>query len=156
MEIYLLRHGIAEDRSESGDDAHRVLTAQGIRQISHTALVMQTLHIQLDAIVTSPYYRTRQTADLIAHTFRVPPIVDERLSPGFDVQLLHYVLQQTRQSRVLFVAHEPDLSWIVWAASAQRVKFNRASLVRLSGMPGSWQFEFHLSPQAQATLVKFS
>jgi hypothetical protein len=52
MEVYLLRHGLAEERSESGDDVHRVLTAAGIRQISHTALVMQTLQIQLGAIVT--------------------------------------------------------------------------------------------------------
>jgi phosphohistidine phosphatase len=156
MEVYLLRHGLAEERSESGDDVHRVLTAAGIRQISHTALVMQTLQIQLGAIVTSPYYRTRQTADLIAHTYRIPPVVDERLSPGFDLQLLHQVLQQSRQSRVLVVAHEPDLSWIVWAASAHRVKFSRGSLARLDGMPGSWQFGFHLSPQAQAALVKFT
>lgn len=156
MEVYLLRHGVAEDRSESGDDAHRVLTAAGIRQISHTALVMQTLQIRIDAIVTSPYYRARQTADLIAHTYRTAPIVDERLSPGFDLQILHLSLQQLQRAHVLYVGHEPDLSWVVWVATAQRIKFNRAALVRLDGMPGAWQFGFHLSPQAQAALVKYS
>ena len=63
MELDLLRHGIAEDRSTSGEDAHRVLTAAGIKQITYTALAMQTLEITLDVIVTSPFSRTRQTAD---------------------------------------------------------------------------------------------
>lgn len=156
MELYLLRHGIAEDHSESGHDAHRVLTAAGIRQINHTALVMQMLKIQLDVIITSTLYRTRQTADIIGHTYQLHPIVDDRVSPGFEVNAMQHIVQQVRRPRVLFVGHEPDLGWMVMATTNQRVSVSRASLIRLDGEPGRWQFGFHLSPQAQAALVKFS
>ncbi|MFN5061073.1 MAG: SixA phosphatase family protein [Chloroflexota bacterium] len=156
MELYLLRHGIAEDHSESGHDAHRVLTAAGIRQINHTALVMQILKIQLDAIITSPLYRTRQTADIIGHSYQISPIVDERVSPGFEVNAMQQIVQQVRRPRVLIVGHEPDLGWMVTATTNQRVSVSRASLIRLDGEPGRWQLGFHLSPQAQAALVKFS
>ena len=156
MELYLLRHGIAEDHSESGHDAHRVLTAAGIRQINHTALVMQILNIGLDAIITSPLYRTRQTADIIGHSYQLQPIVDERVGPGVEVNAMQQIVQQVRRPRVLFVGHEPDLGWLVMATTNQRVSVSRASLIRLEGEPGRWQLGFHLSPQAQAALVKFT
>jgi phosphohistidine phosphatase len=156
MEIYLLRHGIAEDHSGSGHDAHRVLTADGIRQINHTALVMQTLNVQLDVIVTSPLYRTRQTADIIGHTYQLQPIVDDRVGPGFEVNVMQLIVQQIRRPRILFVGHEPDLGWLVLATTNQRINVARSSLIRLDGEPGRWQLGFHLSPQAQAALVKFS
>ncbi|MFZ9857663.1 MAG: SixA phosphatase family protein [Roseiflexaceae bacterium] len=156
MELYLLRHGIAEDHSESGHDMHRVLTAAGIRQINHTALVMQILNIRLDVIITSPLYRTRQTADIIGHSYQLAPIVDERVGPGFEVNTMHQIVQQVRRPRMLFVGHEPDLGWMVTATTNQRVSVSRASLIRLDGEPGRWQLGFNLSPQAQAALVKFS
>jgi phosphohistidine phosphatase len=156
MELYLLRHGIAEDHSESGHDAHRVLTAAGIRQINHTALVMQILNIKLDVIITSPLYRTRQTADIIGHSYQLAPVVDERVGPGFEVNTMQQIVQQVRQPRVLFVGHEPDLGWMVTATTNQRVSVSRASLIRLDGEPGRWHLGFHLSPQAQAALAKFS
>jgi phosphohistidine phosphatase len=156
MELYLLRHGIAEDHSESGHDEHRVLTATGIRQINHTALVMQMLKIRLDVIITSPLYRTRQTADIIGHSYQLHPIVDDRVGPGFEVNTMQQIVQQVRRPRVLFVGHEPDLGWMVTATTNQRVSVSRASLIRLDGDPGWWKMVFHLSPQAQAALVKFS
>ncbi|MEY3990439.1 MAG: hypothetical protein RI985_1520 [Chloroflexota bacterium] len=156
MELYLLRHGIAEDHSESGHDAHRVLTPAGIRQINHTALVMQILNIRLDAIITSPLYRTRQTADIIAHTYKIQPMIDDRVGPGFEVNAMQQIVQKVRLPRVLIVGHEPDLGWMVTATTNQRVSVSRASLIRLDGEPGRWQLGFHLSPQAQAALVKFS
>ena len=156
MELYLLRHGIAEDHSESGHDAHRILTAAGIRQINHTALVMQMLDIRLDVIITSPLYRTRQTADIIGHTYNLQPLIDERVAPGFEVNVMQLIVQQVRRPRVLFVGHEPDLGWLVTATTNQRVSVARSSLIRLDGEPGRWQLGFHLSPQAQAALVKFT
>jgi len=156
MELYLLRHGIAEDRSTSGEDAHRVLTEAGIKQITHTALVMQTLNITLDAIVTSPFYRTRQTADLVGHNYQLTPIVDNRVAPGFDDKNLIHITQQLQKNHLLFVGHEPDLSWIVWTLIGQRINVPRASLIRLDSKARGWQLMYNLAPQAQAALLKYS
>ena len=117
---------------------------------------MQTLNVQLDVIVTSPLYRTRQTADIIGHTYQLQPIVDDRVGPGFEVNVMQLIVQQIRRPRILFVGHEPDLGWLVLATTNQRINVARSSLIRLDGEPGRWQLGFHLSPQAQAALVKFS
>ena len=156
MELYLLRHGIAEDRSASGEDAHRVLTAAGIKQITHTALAMQTLQISLDVIVASPFYRTRQTADLIGHNYQLTPVVDNRVAPGFDDKNLLHITQQLQKNKALFVGHEPDLSWIVWTLVGQRINVPRAALMRLDSSPRGWQLMYNLAPQAQAALLKYS
>ena len=101
MELYLLRHGIAEDRSASGEDAHRVLTAAGIDQITQTALAMLLLQITIDVIITSPFYRTRQTADLIGYNYQLTPVVDNRVAPGFDNKNLLHITQQIQKNSVL-------------------------------------------------------
>ena len=126
MELYLLRHAIAEERSASGADAHRVLTAAGITQATRTAMAMQTLNVRLNTIATSPFYRARQTADIIAHTFQLPPVVDDRLAPGLDVNVITHIVQQVPDQHVLIVAHEPDLSWLVWSLVGQRVTVQRS------------------------------
>lgn len=156
MELYLLRHAIAEERSASGVDAQRVLTPAGITQTTHTAMAMQTLNIRLDTIATSPFYRARQTADIIAHSYQLTPVVDERLAPGLDVNVINHIVQQIPNQHVLVVGHEPDLSWLVWSLAGKRITMPRAGLVRLDRTPHGWNLAFELTPQAQAALAKYS
>ena len=155
MELYLLRHGIAEDRSASGEDAHRVLTAAGIDQITQTALAMLLLQITIDVIITSPFYRTRQTADLIGYNYQLTPVVDNRVAPGFDNKNLLHLTQQIQKNSVLIVGHEPDLSWVVWALVGKRINVPRATLLRLDLSSRGWQFMYNLAPHAQAMLLKY-
>ncbi len=156
MELYLLRHAIAEERSASGIDAQRVLTAAGISQITITAQAMRALNIQINTIATSPFYRARQTADIIAHSYQLPPVVDERLAPGLDINVINHIVQQIPTHNIIIVGHEPDLSWLVWSLAGQRITMPRAGLVRLDRTAQGWNFVYELTPQAQAALAKYS
>jgi len=70
--IYLIRHGQKENKP--GDPP---LTALGIKQAKVTATYIHTHKIH--SIYTSPFLRTRQTAEIIAKQFQLPVISDERL-----------------------------------------------------------------------------
>ena len=88
-ELYFIRHGIAEERSEAWpDDTKRPLSEQGIARLKKEARGLARLVNGFDVVLTSPLVRTRQTADAIAAAFdQKPPIVAvESLAPGGTYQ----------------------------------------------------------------------
>ena len=83
--LYLIRHGVAEERGEEyPDDSKRPLTAQGISRLRKEAQALDELGVTIDQIITSPLLRTRQTADVIAESLKGKPAVvtSDALSPA--------------------------------------------------------------------------
>ena len=76
-ELYLVRHGLADERGDSWpDDTKRPLTEEGISSLRKSARGLARAGVSFDVILTSPLVRTRQTADVIASAFDPrPPIV---------------------------------------------------------------------------------
>ena len=67
IELYLIRHGIAEERGpEWPDDSKRPLTGKGITALKQEAKALAALGISFDLIISSPLMRTRQTANVFA------------------------------------------------------------------------------------------
>jgi phosphohistidine phosphatase len=67
-------------------------------------------------ILTSPFVRAVQTAEILSETLRYDDevVLDPRLSPGFDVEKLNAVLDgYPLESEIAFVGHEPDLGEIL-------------------------------------------
>src|SRR5262245_49701046 len=112
-ELYLIRHGIAEERGEAWpDDTKRPLTEQGVARLKKEASGLARLDVRFDVMLTSPLVRARQTADHVAGAFepRPPIAVIESLSPGGTYQaVLADLEKQTRRSRIALVGHEPGL-----------------------------------------------
>jgi len=76
-ELVLLRHGIAVARVEGRDAADRPLTQRGRRR---TQAVMEALvagGLRMDRLVTSPYVRALETAQ-IALQAGLAPVLDSR------------------------------------------------------------------------------
>src|SRR5215467_10817173 len=65
MEIYILRHGIAEDQNPGGD-ARRSLTDEGRRKLRRVLGCAARANVSPSLILSSPYVRARQTAELAA------------------------------------------------------------------------------------------
>src|ERR1700751_3425189 len=86
MNLYLLRHGLAVDLGEHGinRDADRPLTAKGKAKLGKIATAMQAIDLSFDLILSSPYLRARQTAEIFADSFNARKRVElsEALTPG--------------------------------------------------------------------------
>ncbi len=114
MRIYFLRHGIAADaESWHGDDADRPLTEKGRAKMAREAATIEELSLALDAIVTSPLLRARQTGRIVAEKLGMLDRlqVDERLGLDFDSTSLADIVQaHNAADALMLVGHEPGMS----------------------------------------------
>jgi len=114
MILYFLRHGLAYERGEwLGDDSLRPLTEKGLERMRQEAQVLANLDLELDAILTSPFTRALQTAQIVADHLKLTDrlVEDNRLTPGFGLDELTEILTVFPQAQgLMLVGHEPDFS----------------------------------------------
>jgi phosphohistidine phosphatase len=119
MNLYLLRHAIAAERGSPGigDDSQRELTSEGAAKMRRIARGMLKLDLQFDLILSSPYLRTRQTADIVADVFEAREVLrfTDNLVPGAGgEQVVAEINKQYRKrENILLVGHEPTLSSLI-------------------------------------------
>jgi phosphohistidine phosphatase len=118
MDLYLMRHGIADPREEhpSIPDAERALTEEGVRKTVQVAQGIVQLGITCEWIFTSPLVRARQTAEIAAQAIGLKERIEEwpELGAGGSNEALLHRLQAVARRKqlraVLVVGHEPQLS----------------------------------------------
>ena len=139
MELYFLRHGIAgeQKRASSTEDAERTLTPEGIEQIKKVAKCMKEMKLSLKAVISSPFVRARQTAEIAAKTvgFSGEIILSEALIPdaGFD-GFFELLKKQGSKGNLLFVGHIPSLANFVSTLISRggaSVDFKKGGLCRV-------------------------
>lgn len=119
MNLYILRHAIAVERGTPGveDDSKRELTPKGTAKMRRIAGGMSKLNIQLDLILSSPYLRARQTADIVADVLKARDCLrfTDSLIPGAGgEQVITEINKHFRKrENVLLVGHEPLLSSLI-------------------------------------------
>ena len=125
--IWLLRHGDAED--DAADDASRKLTEKGRRQAESAGKAMAALGIELDACLTSPRVRARDTAEIACRELDVEAEQTDALRGGeFDIADL-----TAGRGDVLLVGHEPDFSRAIQTATGGRVRMKKGGLAAVDG-----------------------
>jgi phosphohistidine phosphatase len=116
MNIFILRHGIAVERDdwESKNDAERPLTAEGKKQLRKTCRALEKMKLDFNLILSSPFARARQTAEIIAKNLKQKKRLrfSDELQPSGNVKNLFCQLDDLRPApeNVLLVGHEPYLS----------------------------------------------
>ena len=120
MELYFLRHGLAGQYGDPKykDDSLRPLTAEGRRKIRSSALGMKILGLRFDAVISSPYVRARQTAEITAQVFKIKTkaiyLTENLLPPASCAALLKDVQTHFPASEsILFTGHEPHLTEMI-------------------------------------------
>ncbi len=119
MNLYILRHGLAVEQGTAGyaNDADRPLTSKGERKLSLIAEAMEGLGLSFDLILSSPYKRARQTAEIVAEVLKACKKVElsPTLEPGGSTKELIEVLKSMKPvpGEVMLVGHEPYLSTLI-------------------------------------------
>lgn len=118
MWIYLLRHGIAEDPGPGQPDEQRALTPKGLDRLEKAAAAWQKLVPPPQLVLTSPYLRARQTAEIFAKAvgYGDDPRHDESLVPHGRIEQALATLEGELLSRtesVAIVGHEPHLGYLL-------------------------------------------
>jgi phosphohistidine phosphatase len=119
MNLSLLRHGIAADRgsAEYAHDSERPLTPKGERRMRRIAKGIQASGVAADLVLSSPYLRAKQTAEIVAQALStsVGVMFAEALTPEGDPRQLIAMLRTDHrdQQAILLVGHEPYLSRLI-------------------------------------------
>lgn len=118
MELYLIRHGIAQERTSDRPDRTRSLTAQGQEKTRQVAKKLYSLGLRFDSILTSPLVRSRQTAEILLEMQLSDRIFEcVALAPDGDIfAWLNWLEQQqySPSTKLALVGHQPDLGQ--WAS----------------------------------------
>jgi phosphohistidine phosphatase len=114
MILYLVRHGIALDRTDpvAPPDPERPLTSEGIEKTRAAAKGLRELGVEPDAMITSPYLRAAQTAEIFCEVLEFSRDRIRRsdaLKPGGDPAQLFKELSRARGQEVMCFGHAPQL-----------------------------------------------
>ena len=115
MELFILRHGEAGQRSLSSDRI-RPLTSSGKTEICEIAKALKTIGLKFDLVVTSPLKRAYDTAMIVSEVFNIGSKVQvwNELAPeGKRTDVYHKISQLREEYSVLIVGHQPLLGEMV-------------------------------------------
>jgi phosphohistidine phosphatase len=121
MQLYIVRHGIAIDREDpkSPADPERFLTEEGIDKTKEVAKGVARLGISPDLLISSPYVRAMQTAEIFAAALDYPKQKirhTDALLPGSEATLFYKELAKDKQSSTVFCfGHAPQLDDLIAA-----------------------------------------
>src|ERR1700674_1408372 len=119
MQLYIVRHGIAVDREDPKcpPDPERYLTEEGVEKTKHVA---QGVAASADLLLTSPYVRATQTAEIFANALDYAKQKIRRtdlLLPGAEPSLLFRELAKEKQASSIFLfGHAPQLDDVIAVA----------------------------------------
>jgi phosphohistidine phosphatase len=138
MDIWLLRHAVAEERSGSGRDADRTLTEDGHKRARDVARGLAALEPGIELVLTSPFARARQTAEPAARALKLGGQLRETasLEPDRDPDEILAEIRSEKVESVLLVGHEPHLGALLGRLVAGRpglaIPMKKAAVARLS------------------------
>ena len=135
-ELLLLRHGIAEERRIDLPDGRRALTPEGRQRTEAVVQRLLELGLGCDLLLSSPYTRARQTADLARLAGLAPDLeLAAGLEPAGEIgPLMQLWLGESSPRpgwrRLALVGHVPDLGQLDMSEFMEK-----HSVARLIGAP---------------------
>jgi phosphohistidine phosphatase len=137
VQIYLLRHGIAENGAPGRPDSERALTDEGREKLRRVLERARAAGTAPSLILTSPYRRALETAEVAANTLgydgkllKIRVLVPE--SSPFDVW--QEIRSRHEERAVLLASHEPlmsSLAAFLLGSPALAVDMKKAALMRV-------------------------
>jgi phosphohistidine phosphatase len=159
MELYLIRHGIAEDKGLGIKDEERSLTKEGRQKTEKVAEKLVKLGLSFDLILTSPLVRARQTADILIAE-KLSSKLEESSYLAHDGQISSWLKDwleprnYSQKTQLALVGHEPDLTnWaeiLLWGEVKGSLVLKKAGMIGIklpeTGSPLGRSQMFWLTP----------
>ncbi len=160
MQLYVIRHGIAEDATPGSADSERALTRAGAKRVKRVVRGMTKLGWTFDRILASPWRRAAETAQLLNPLCDAEPIATDLLTQPPRSELLAMVAENMGGDRVAVVGHEPWLGELVaWLAfgdtrhgEALRLKKGGAVILSGTAIPGGMEIRAIVPPSVLRSL----
>lgn len=137
MEIYILRHGNAADAQGAMRDADRPLTPDGAAKLQVVMRRARAMGVEPAIILTSPFRRARETAEVAVEALRGSPTLVEcrALTPDSAPEAVWEEMRtHKKEPQLMLVGHEPLLSSVyafVLGSGSVQVDVKKGSLGRV-------------------------
>lgn len=137
MQVYLLRHGIAEEGTAGVDDADRALTQEGRRKLRQIIAAVADADVAPSLIVSSPLKRAVQTAEIASDVLKYKNQIlrTKALLPGASVEQVWQELRVHRdEASVMLVGHNPlfsELPGYLLGYREVQIDFKKGAILRL-------------------------
>ncbi len=137
MELYLIRHAEAEEKILGKSDFDRELTESGIKDFSNAVNHWKNFIKNLDLLISSPYKRAFQTAEIVKEIFKIENeiLIDKRLAVGSETKFVIEMLNDFDDERIAIFGHEPDFSQHVSSLisnSGAIINFKKGAIAKIS------------------------
>ncbi|MBV6623782.1 MAG: phosphohistidine phosphatase SixA [Rivularia sp. (in: Bacteria)] len=138
MELYLIRHGIAQEATSEIRDEDRRLTEQGRKKTQKVARRLKDLGLSFDLIATSPLVRAQQTAEILISTELSSQLEQcSYLAPNGNIEdwVEKWLIpkQYSKTACVALIGHQPCLSnWaeiLIWGEAKDSLVLKKAGTI---------------------------
>lgn len=137
MQVYLLRHGIAQKDGAGISDAERALTQDGRRKLRQVLKAASEAQVKPTLILSSPLKRAMQTADFASSVldYKDEIVRSKALLPGSSVeQVWGEIRTHKDEPALMLVGHNPqfaELSGYLLGSYEMQVDFKKGALLRI-------------------------
>ena len=137
LEVYLLRHGIAEETSRDGRDSERALTPEGKRKLRLTLKRALRGGAKPALILSSPYKRAIETAEIAAQILGCAGGIlrIDALKPGAGPgEVWAEIRAHKTAGSLLLAGHEPLFSAVaayLLDSPGLRIDFKKGAILRI-------------------------
>ena len=137
MQLYIVRHAIAEEPRAGHDDADRELTELGKTKLGRAVRGLRSLDIRFERVLTSPWKRAAHTAKLLEPISSAAPIATDLLAKPPTQELLAMIAERNEVTAV--VGHEPWLgelaAWLAFgdARHGDAIVLKKSGVLWLAG-----------------------
>ncbi len=136
-EIFILRHGKAEDihETQSKNDFDRRLTEEGQKKTNKLGLFFNSLEENVDLVLSSPYLRAKETAEIFVRNLDPKPdlkIVDFLSCGNASKEIAKGLSEHIIKNKVVLIGHAPDLElFLKNLIGSSDIKLKKGSLAKV-------------------------
>ncbi len=137
MQVYLLRHGVAEEGRAGASDADRALTQDGRRKLRQVLKAAAEAGVQPALILSSPLKRAVQTAEMArkALGYKNEILRTKALIPSSSVEQVWEEIRVHRdEASLMLVGHNPlfdNLAAYLLGRQEVQIDFKKGAILRI-------------------------